>query len=248
MGNDALRHAMAVARKTERDVASACEVDVKTVSRWLSDEARLPHPGHRWAAAEALGVDEAVLWPEAIRTAVKVGPDKEIVSVYPVRSAIPRSLWRSLILAAQRNIEFAGYTNYFTWLEIPGLAATLRRKAESGVAVRFLVGDPESEVTRRRQESENVPLSLSVRIAVTLDELGKLREAGVEARFTDYMGTSVFRFDNQMIVTGGPVQAMGHNAPALHLQRRQDEGIFDAYALHIETLWEAGRPVHDARV
>jgi hypothetical protein len=221
---------------------------VKTVSRWLSDEARLPHPGHRWAAAEALGVDEAVLWPEAIRTAVKVGPDKEIVSVYPMRSAIPRSLWRSLILAAEKEIAFAGYTNYFTWLEIPGLAGTLRRKAESGVAVRFLVGDPESELTRRRQESENVPLSLAVRIAVTLDEVGKLRNAGVEARFTDYMGTSVFRFDNQMFVSGGPVQAMGHDAPTLHLHRRQDGGIFDAYAIHIETLWEAGRPVHSAPV
>jgi len=243
MANDALRHAMAVAHKTERDVASACDVDVKTVSRWLSDESILPHPRHRWSVAETLGVDESVLWPEAIRSAVKVGPDKEIVSVYPVRSAIPRSLWRTLIVGAEKDLAFAGYTNYFTWLEIPGLAGTLRRKAENGCSVRFVVGDPDSEVTRRRQEAENVPLSLSVRIQVTLAELGKLRGAGVQARFSDYMGMSVYRFDDDLIVSGGPVQAMGHDAPALHLRRRQDDGIAAAYAAHVEALWEAARPV-----
>jgi len=243
MGNDALRQAMAVAHTTERDVASACDVDVKTIGRWLSNEALLPHARHRWAAAEALGVDETMLWPEAIRTAVKVGPDKEVMSVYPVRAGIPRSLWRTLMVGAEADLAFTGGTNYFLWLEVPGFRGTVRRKAQQGARVRFIVGNPDSEATRQREQYEQAALSLSVRIAVTLDELGKLRDSGVEARFTDIMGLSVFRFDDDMIVSGGPVQTMGHDSPALHLRRRQDDGIFSAYAAHIEALWESGRPV-----
>ena len=101
MYNEALRRAMADRHKTERDLASACGVDIKTVSRWVSDEARLPHPKHRWAAAGLLEVDEGVLWPEAVRVAVKVGPDREIVAAYTSRSAVPKSLWRGLIARAQ---------------------------------------------------------------------------------------------------------------------------------------------------
>ena len=82
MPNSPLRQAMADAKMTVRGLASAVGVDDKTVARWLSYE-RIPHPRHRWAAAEALGGDEAVLWPEAVRSAVKTGPDREIVAVTP---------------------------------------------------------------------------------------------------------------------------------------------------------------------
>ncbi|MER5326158.1 hypothetical protein [Streptosporangium roseum] len=33
---------------------------------------------------------------------------------------------------------FAGYTNYFLWLEHPDLAKVLKRKAEQGCKIRFL--------------------------------------------------------------------------------------------------------------
>jgi hypothetical protein len=109
---------------------------------------------HQWAAAEALGVETAVLWPDAIRNTVKTGPDKEVLTVYPYRSACPKSIWRNLIGSARDEILFAGYTNYFLWLEHPNLAKVLKRKAQQGCQVRFLVGDPESEVTRHREDVE----------------------------------------------------------------------------------------------
>ncbi len=51
-----------------------------------------------------------------------------------------------------KNITLAGYTNYFLWLELPNIRAVLRRKAESGCTVRFLIGDPDSETTRHREQ------------------------------------------------------------------------------------------------
>lgn len=86
MPNVALRQAMANARMTEQVLARRVGVDEKTIGRWVAQDARIPHPRHRWAACEALGADEAVLWPDAIRAAVKTGPDREIAAVYPYRS------------------------------------------------------------------------------------------------------------------------------------------------------------------
>jgi transcriptional regulator with XRE-family HTH domain len=245
VANVSLRRAMQDAKLTEQDLAERCGVDVKTVARWVQDETRIPHQRHQWSAAEALGVDSAVLWPEAIRNTVKTGPDREVLSVYPYRSACPKSIWRNLISSAAGEITLAGYTNYFLWLEHPNLAKVLRRKTEQGCKVRFLVGDPDSEVTRRREEIESVPLTVSTRIRITLAELEQLRDVpGVEARFSDeHIAMSAFRFDSEMLVTPHLAKLVGHDSPMLHLKRHQDDGLFDRFAYHISELWSAGRTV-----
>lgn len=245
MTNLPLKHAMTNARLTEHALAEICEVDVKTVARWVTEEGRIPHPRHRWAASQALGVDESVLWPEAIRKNIKTGPDREIVSVYPYRSACPKTVWRTLITDATNDITFAGYTNYFLWLELPNLRSVLRKKAERGCRVRFIVGDPDSEVTRQREEREGVPLTVGTRIRITLDELSKLSDVtGIEARFSDdHIAMSVFTFDDQMLVTPHLANLAGHDSPMLHLKRQQADGMFDRFAFHVTELWEHGRPV-----
>src|ERR1700738_582221 len=106
VGNDTLRRALIDARLTEEDLAHRCEVDTKTVARWVTEDGRLPHPRHRYAACEALGVDEAVLWPDTVRKTLKTGPDREIITVYPYRSACPKSVWRSIIAGAHSDITF----------------------------------------------------------------------------------------------------------------------------------------------
>ncbi|WP_214416487.1 DUF5919 domain-containing protein [Sphaerisporangium fuscum] len=245
MANVLLRRAMQDAKVTDRDLAQRCGVDVKTVARWVQDETRIPHQRHQWAAAEVLGVDSSMLWPEAIRNTVKTGPDREILSVYPYRSACPKSIWRSLMGSAAKEMIFAGYTNYFLWLEHPNLAKVLKRKAEQGCRIRFLVGDPESEVTRHREQVEGVPLTVSTRIRITLSELERLRAVpGIEARFSDdHISMSVFRFDTEMLVTPHLARLVGHDAPMLHLRRRQDDGLFDRFAYHVTELWDGGRDV-----
>ncbi|MER6814511.1 DUF5919 domain-containing protein [Spirillospora sp. NPDC000708] len=231
----------------EQDLAEACRVDAKTVARWVADEARVPHPRHRWAVVEALGVDEAVLWPDTVRKNIKTGADREIVAVYPYRSACPKSVWRELITKAKSELTFAGYTNYFLWLELPNLRTVLRKKAEEGCAVRFLVGDPDSEVTRRREELEAVPLTVSTRIRITLDELAKLKDvSGIETRHGDeHIAMSIFVFDDQMLVTPHLARLVGHDSPMLHLRRQQADGLYDRFANHVSQLWELARQSND---
>jgi transcriptional regulator with XRE-family HTH domain len=236
--------AMADAMITDRDLADRCGVDIKTVSRWLTQDGRIPHLRHRYAAAEALGADPDMLWPDGIRRNIKTGYDREIISVYPRRSDCPRSVWRSLISDATRDITLAGYTNYFLWLELPNLRGALRHKAKAGCRVRFLTGDPDSETTRRREQAENVPLTVSTRIRITLDELTKLGAvSGIEARFSDeHLAMSVFAFDDQMLVSTHLAHLVGHDSPLFHIQRLQDGGLYDRYAYHVAELWNGARP------
>src|SRR5436309_8240621 len=88
--NDVLRRALADAKMTERQLAERIGADPATVSRWVSDPTRTPQPRLRYAVADLLKVDEVSLWPNAVRTAVKTGPDREVLAVYPTRSAMPR--------------------------------------------------------------------------------------------------------------------------------------------------------------
>ncbi|GGZ11265.1 transcriptional regulator [Streptomyces olivaceoviridis] len=228
-------------------LARTVGVTAKTVERWVADPYRVPHPSTRDDVAKALGVSADVLWPKAIRSAVKTGPDREIVSAYPYRNACSTSVWARLIDGASTSITFAGYTNYFIWQEHPRLAERLSAKAAAGCRVRFLVGDPESEVTRRREEIEGVPLTVSTRIRITLDALNKIDSSGVEARFSDgHIALSVFTFDDEMLVTPHLSSLLGHESPMLHLRRLGDDGLYDRFASHVAALWEEGRPIPTA--
>ncbi|WP_322942107.1 XRE family transcriptional regulator [Actinacidiphila yeochonensis] len=144
----------------------------------------------------------------------------------------------------------AGYTNYFLWLEQPNLVETLRRKAGEGVRVRVLLGDPEGEVTRQREAVEDVALTVSTRIRITLEHLARLGPLdGLEARFSaaedavNHVSLSVFRFDDDALVTPHLARLVGHDSPLLHLRRAGEAGMFARFAEHAEELWRRGTPV-----
>lgn len=191
-----------------------------------------------------------MLWPSIVRSTVKIGADREIIAVYPYRSACPTSTWAQLVADTKADLLLSGFTNYFLWLEQPDFAATLRAKAESGCRVRFLVGDPNGATTRARESIEDTSLTVSTRIRITLENLAKLREVpGIEARFsaaedaTDHVSLSVFRFDGDALVTPHLARSVGHDSPMMHLRRREPSGMFDRFVEHAEELWERGQSI-----
>ncbi|MGA5133801.1 XRE family transcriptional regulator [Streptomyces olivoreticuli] len=190
-----------------------------------------------------------MLWPKSVKDRIKTGTDRELVHSYPYRSACPSTVWGGLIESSSQDLLFAGYTNYFFWLDQPDFVGTLRRKAGEGCRVRFLLGDPEGDVTRQREQLEDVALTVSTRIRITLEHLGKLGAAdGVEARFSapadavNHVSLSVFRFDDELLVTPHLARLVGHDSPLLHLRRQGDGGLFSRFAEHAEELWERGVP------
>ncbi|TGB13326.1 XRE family transcriptional regulator [Streptomyces sp. MZ04] len=193
-----------------------------------------------------------MLWPKALTDRVKTGGDLEIVRSYPYRSACPSTVWADLVGGASKDIFFAGYTNYFLWTQLPAFSDTLRRKTGAGCRVRFLIGDPEGEVTRQREIIEDVALTVSTRVRMTLEALGQLGPLdGLEARYSapedapNHVALSVFRFDDDALVTPHLARLVGHDSPLLHLRRRGDGGMFDRFRDHAEELWSRGAPISD---
>ncbi|MFD9424016.1 MULTISPECIES: DNA-binding protein [unclassified Streptomyces] len=190
-----------------------------------------------------------MIWPQAVKDRVKSGHDRELVHSYPYRSACPSTVWSELINDATTDLFFAGYTNYFLWTQVPAFPDTLRRKAASGCRIRFLLGDPNGEVTHQRESIEDVALTVSTRIRITLEHLDRMRPVeGLETRFSasedaiNHVSLSVFRFDVDALVTPHLARLVGHDSPLLHLHKRGDGGMFDRFSEHGEELWSSGTP------
>jgi transcriptional regulator with XRE-family HTH domain len=244
MPNDVLRRAIAEAKMTERQLAERIGADPKTVSRWVAEEHRTPHPRLRWQVSETLGVDEMELWPQAVRAAIKTGPDREIAAVYPAHAAVPDSVWRRLISDATREIMLCGYAPYWLWWQIPDLSATLRTKVEAGCRVRVIIGEPTMSLVASDEAATGAPLTLTARIEQTQHLVEPLRDV-IEVRRTGMgFGRSVYRGDDQAAADWWLHGQNGTDFPVIHLRRRQSGGLFDQMAVrHAEALWEDAHPV-----
>jgi hypothetical protein len=243
MANERLRAALDRRRASIEAVATAAEVDPKTVGRWLGG--RTPHPRHRWAVAKFLNEDEAFLWPGATR---HLGPasdtSAEIVAAYPYRSDMPTSTWWDLISRARRQIDLLGYTLYFLPLQHPQLIETLAEKCGQGCRIRVVIADPNSRHVADRDNEEELAMTLVVRIRTTLKFFAPLLDYdGFELRYQDApLYNSVFRFDDEMAVTPHLYGTPGASAPLLHLRRLDPSGMFARFTSHFEAIWATTTP------
>src|SRR5882757_3153914 len=143
--NERLHSVLAQRGVTPELLAEACEVDPKTVSRWLGG--RIPHPRHRYRVAEHLRVEETFLWP-ALRTLgrqVTGVRTAELIGTYQNRASVPREMWLSLLQQAQEQIDVLVFSGTFFAQTNPHVARMLADRAAEGVRVRLCFGDPSGQ-------------------------------------------------------------------------------------------------------
>jgi hypothetical protein len=245
--NERLRTALARAKKTPDDAARAARVDPKTVYRWLGNADWVPHPRHRYAVAKLTGEEEDWLWPAATRApSGEADQAGEVVGTYSCRSDVPTGLWWQLISRATAQIDLLGYTLYFLGLQHPELIPELKAKCAEGCHIRAAIGHPDSPHVAYRDAEEGTPLTLPVRIRTTLSTWQDILGCpGFELRFQDVpLYNSIFRFDDEMLVTPHLYATVGSQAPVLHLRRLGSSGIFDRFASHLDAVWAVSLP-HD---
>ncbi len=243
MRNDRLRSALLERGITPAQLAEAIGVDPKSVERWIAG--RLPYRRHRYAVAAHLNVDEGYLWPDALsRSQIANASESEIITVYPHRWTVPSDLWRAFFEGAEREIGILVYSGMFI-AEDSGILRTLRRKAEAGVTVRILLGDPDSDEVAKRGEDEGIGDTMAARIRNVIVLYRSLRNVdGIEFRtHRTILYNSIYCADDQLMVNTHIYGYPAGQAPVLHLRRVAGGDMVTTYLESFDGIWDDARPL-----
>ncbi|MFJ4409541.1 XRE family transcriptional regulator [Streptomyces sp. NPDC088910] len=242
--NERLHSVLAQRGVTPELLAEACEVDPKTVGRWLGG--RIPHPRHRHRVAQHLRVEETFLWPapQILSRPAAATQGTELLGTYPNRASVPREIWLGLLQQAQEQIDVLVFCGTFFAQSNPHVARMLAARAADGVRVRLCFGDPSGQSVSIRGREEGIGDTLAAKIRASLTYYRSLLTvAGCEVRVHDTtLYTSLFRYDDTLLanphIYGQPASAN----PVLLLKWAETNGWFDTYAHSFDAVWAGARP------
>ena len=244
MPNERLRALLLERRITPAKLAEAVQVDPKTIERWIVG-GRTPYRRHRYDVAAFFGVDESYIWPDALDPdAIVAASESEIIAVYPHRWAVPRDTWGHLFGQAEHEIGILMYAGIFM-AEDAGLKRLLGSKAESGVWVRILLGNPESPHVAERGQAEGIDDAIvaKVRSAIVLFKpLLAIEKVEIRLHGT-ILYNSIYRADDQLLVNTHVYGMTAARAPVWHLKRVAGGEIAASYLESFERVWESAVPV-----
>lgn len=244
MPNERLRAALLEKGLTPEALAPVLKVDAKTIERWITTN-RLPYRRHRYALAAHLGMDEGYLWPGALPPEQAIGAsESEIVNVFPHRWAVPNDMWRRVFETAEEKIGVLVYSGLFL-AEDAGVQRVFRAKADEGVRIRILLGNPESEHVARRGADEGIGETMSGKVRNVVVLYKPLRNVeGIEFRFHDtILYNSIYRADEQLLVNTHIYGFPAAQAPVLHLRRVAGGSMVTNYLDSFERVWEHATPL-----
>ena len=244
MPNERLRAALLEQGLTPASLAEAIGVDAKSVERWIN-LGRVPYRRHRYAVAARLGVDETYLWPQALtKDQKKAASEGEIIAVHPHRWTVPSDAWKRLFESAEREIGILVYSGFFLAEDV-SVSRLLAAKAEAGVRVRILLGDPECEAVAQRGADEGIGDAMAAKIRNVIVLYRPLRAVeGVELRLhRTVLYNSIYRADDQMLVNTHVYGAPAANAPVFHLRKVAGGSMVTTYVESFERVWDEATPL-----
>jgi transcriptional regulator with XRE-family HTH domain len=240
IGNEPLRRAMLRGGHDTASLAEAAQVSPKSVERWLAGTS-VPYPKTRYRVAALLGEDESYLWPEVTdRTALARA---ELVNIWPRRGDVPAHLWDELLRRAGRSVDLLAFAGLFLTEEHPQWLETMRAKAEDGVRVRLLLGDPEGRQLAARDDEQAIGRGVVAgRVAAVLGAYRPLADVAAIRLHDTPLYNSIYRFDDELLVNVHVYGLLAAHTPTLHL-RRVDGAYFHTYVESFERVWASARPL-----
>jgi hypothetical protein len=247
MANERLRALLLERQVTPAKLAETVAVDPKTIERWII-AGRVPYRRHRYAVAAFFGVDESYIWPDALdRDEVVAASESEIIAVYPHRWAIARDTWQHFFEQAEQEIGILVYAATFL-AEDAGFKRLLEDKAKSGVRLRILLGDPDSPIVAGRGHDEGIDEAIAGKVRNAILLFRPLQKAdNVEIRLHGTtLYNSIYRADEQLLVSTHIYGMMANNAPAFHLRKIPGGDLVSTYLESFDCVWEGATPYEGA--
>lgn len=244
MANERLRRAIFSSGLRIEEVAERLGLDRKTVERWI--EGHVPYKRNQHRVASLLAVDPGYLWPPASPDEARDLGAAELIAIWPVRSVVPIGTWLDVFSRANERIDVLVYAGF--WLsEDPSIRRLLREKSDKGVSLRMLLGDPRSDAVRRRGAEEGIGDAIAAKIENVLHNYREVIDSpNATFRLHDTtLYTSIYRGDDDMLVSTHIYGQPGHMTPLLHLRRVPGADLFANYAESFERIWAEASPLPD---
>jgi hypothetical protein len=237
--NQRLYDAIRQSGKPLKAIADEVDTDPKTVGRWIS-VGRLPRPAIRTQLAQAVGVPEAVLWPDAPGVAYGTA---ELVGIYTTRRELPPSTVSSLLDAAERHIDVLAYSALWLWDTIPRFVERMQLKIANCADVRICLGDPDSDAVLLRGQEEALDDALAGRCRLAARYAQGIHSA--EPTTVRLSGAtlyaSIFRFDDDVLLNTHLWGNPAGDSPVFHFRKQDDAGIAASAIRSFERVWASAQ-------
>lgn len=237
--NERLRAALITTGNTAAALADLIGADAKTVERWVTTN-RTPHRALRLKAAHVLNADDAYLWPSTGSDPQgSSASEAEFIRVYQNRKAIPQDAWRAWIAQATDSIDILAFAGTFLHDSIDDTNELLRERADAGVSIRLILGDPRSDAVGRRGAEEGIGDALRGRCQLAWSYFSELLEHElVEGRQqSSTLYASMFRFDDELLVNHHLFGLAAGQAPVYHYRRIPGGRLFRTHMASLEKVW-----------
>ena len=195
-----------------------------------------PNPATDGGLADLLSQYEYDLWPHLAGVPF-IGP--EVYATYPHRGSVSRDVWRQLYHSAEHQIDILVYSGLFLAEDVE-MIRLLGAQAKAGVAVRIILGDPDSPHVSQRGDEEGIHDAMAAKIRNAIVLYQPLVATGVQIRLhPTVLYNSIYRADDQMLINQHVYGIAAAYAPVLHLRRQGDDDVFGTYVASFGRVWSS---------
>lgn len=157
---------------------------------------------------------------------------------------MPREVWCDLFSSAEQEIGILAYSALFL-ADDAGILELLWRRAHTGVNVRILLGDPESEPMKQRGKDEQAGEAIPARARNALllfRALLGVRGAEIRTHST-ILYSSIYLTEMKILVNQHIYGLPAAKSPVIEVDRKSSPEMAETYARSFESTWQDAHPI-----
>ncbi|HUT98385.1 MAG TPA: hypothetical protein VM054_04835 [bacterium] len=160
-------------------------------------------------------------------------------------------LWKTMFKNANSQIDLMAYAMHHLSFQ-PWFIEILNEKIAKMVQIRILLGNPiviedEFDFIKSRNNEEGKVGSIKERIVTMLEQLEPLYVPRNNKFYVKLHNTtlynSIYRFDDNMLITPHLYGMVGSSAPLLHIIKNNENSLFEKYTKCFEAVWNLDNTV-----